>query len=123
MKRQHNVRVRKWRSGMSGAAWLIRYHDGSTSRLIEAPYPKGPMSAAVFLHEVGHHAIGLGRYKPRCLEEYHAWCWALQTMESFGITITDRVRKRMRESVRYAVAKAKRRGLKRLPAELLPFAE
>jgi hypothetical protein len=121
MLARYNVRVRKWRSSMSGCAWIVTYRDGTVSRLIEAPKPKGPMSAAVFLHEIGHHAIGFDVYKPRCLEEYHAWMWSLNAMESAGIAITDRVRKRMADSLAYAVAKAKRRGIKRIPPELAPF--
>ncbi len=119
----HGVRVRKWRTSMSGVAWEVTYRDGSVTRLIEAPRPKGPMSAAIFLHEIGHHAIGFHRYRPRCLEEYHAWAWALAEMERQGLNITDRVRARMHESLHYAVAKAARRGLKQLPSELLPYLE
>ncbi len=75
MKTLHGLRVNKWRSSTSGCAWEVQYADGTVSRLIESPYPRGPMSCAVFMHEVGHHAIGLHRYRPRCLEEYHAWRW------------------------------------------------
>ena len=81
------------------------------------------MSCAVFLHEVGHHAIGLGAYRPRCLEEYHAWRWSLETMLELGFNVTDAVRRRRDESLHYAIAKASRRGLKRLPVELVPFLE
>lgn len=122
MLERYGVRVRKWRSGMSGVAWYITYRDGSVARLIEAPRPKGPMSAAVFLHEIGHHAIGFNRYKPRCLEEYHAWRWAIEQMEANGVAITDSVRHRMHQSLHYAVAKAQRRGLRQLPPELAPYA-
>lgn len=121
MLSEYGVRVRKWRSSMSGVAWEVHYADGRTSRLIEAPKPRGPMSAAVFLHEIGHHAIGLGAYKPRCLEEYHAWAWSLAQMERLGLNVTDRVRQRMHDSLRYAVHKARRRGIKSLPAELAAF--
>jgi hypothetical protein len=121
MKQRYGLRVVRWRSSMSGVAWQVVYQDGTRANLIEAPYPRGPMSAAVFLHEVGHHAIGLQRYKPRCLEEFLAWEWSLKTMEEQGLNVTDRVRKRMDESLRYAVAKARRRGLKRLPAPLVPY--
>lgn len=121
MLKAHNVRVRKWRASMSGCAWSVIYADGSVSRLIEAPQPKGPMSAAVFLHEIGHHAIGLGAIRPRCLEEWAAWDWALREMERQGLNVTPRVHARVRESLRYAVAKARRRGLKRIPTELLPY--
>ena len=108
---------------MSGAAWQVHYRDGTVTRLIEAPRPKGPMSAAIFLHEIGHHAIGFGVYRPRCLEEYHAWAWALREMERRGVNVTPNVRHRMHESLAYAIEKARRRGLRRLPAELAPFAE
>lgn len=118
---RYGLRVRKWRSSMSGCAWEVHYKDGTVSRLIEAPRPRGPMSAAVFLHEVGHHAIGLGAYRPRCLEEYHAWAWSLRELEREGFRVTDRVRERMAHSLAYAVAKARRRGLNRLPPELVPY--
>lgn len=122
MLRTYGVRVRKWRTSMTGVAWIVYYKDGSEVRLIEAPRPKGPMSAAVFLHEIGHHAIGFHTYTPRCLEEYHAWAWSVATMERLGLNVTDRVRERMHDSLWYAVAKAKRRGIKVLPPELEPFA-
>ena len=121
MKQKYGIRVRRWRKSMSGVAWEVHYRDGSVSRLIESPYPRGPMSAAIFLHEIGHHAIGFRRYRPRCLEEYHAWKWAVEEMENQGILVTERVKKRMHDSLRYAVAKAMRRGLKRLPQELIPY--
>lgn len=123
MLAEHRVRVRRWRTSMTGVAWEVHYQDGQISRLIEAPRPRGPMSAAIFLHEIGHHAIGFTRYKPRCLEEYHAWAWAVRAMEEHGVTVTDAVRRRMHESLHYAVAKAARRGLRMLPQELLPFVE
>jgi len=80
------------------------------------------MSCAVFMHEVGHHAIGLHRYRPRCLEEYHAWKWGLEEMEARGFSVTERVLKRRDDALRYAVAKAVRRGLRRLPVELEAWA-
>lgn len=119
--REYGVRVRKWRTSMSGVAWEVHYRDGTVSRLIESPRPKGPMSAAVFCHEIGHHAIGFQTYRPRCLEEYHAWAWSLRTMAQYELNITQSVRDRMHDSLHYAVMKARRRGLKRLPIELEPF--
>ena len=118
---RYGIRVRKWRSNTSGVAWQVTYADGAVSRLIEAPRPRGPISMAVFLHEVGHHAIGLGAYKPRCLEEYHAWLFSLQQMHAYGLNITPKVHERVDYALRYAVAKARRRGIKALPIELAPF--
>lgn len=123
MLNEHKIRVRKWRTSMSGIAWYVTYQDGRVQRLIESPRPKGPMSIAVFLHEVGHHAIGFDVYKPRCLEEYHAWRWALEAMQRHDLNITGAVRDRMHRSLWYAVQKAKRRGIKSLPPELLPYLE
>jgi len=123
MKSTHEIRVRKWRKSSSGVAWTIRYvRSGKVVKLIEAPYPRGPMSCAIFLHEVGHHAIGLGVYRPRCLEEHQVWVWALHTMQAKGFNVTDAVRRRVDRSMRYAVAKAKRRGLRQLPPELHRYA-
>lgn len=122
MLEKYGVRVRKWRSSSSGIAWTLTYKDGRVTRLLESPKPKGPMSMAIFLHEIGHHAIGLGAYKPRCLEEYHAWMFSIRAMEEHGLNITDSVRTRMHKSLRYAVRKARRRGLRELPPELEPFA-
>ncbi|MFM9959141.1 MAG: hypothetical protein ACKVZJ_13845 [Phycisphaerales bacterium] len=117
----HGIRVRKWRTSMSGVAWSVRYRDGRVVKLIESPKPVGPMSAAVFCHEIGHHAIGFEVYKPRCLEEYHAWAWAIAEMQRRGLNVTDKVRERMRKSLEYAVAKSLRRGIKEIPEELLPY--
>jgi hypothetical protein len=118
---RHGVRVRRWRKHMSGIAWEVYYRDGRTVKLIEAPRPRGPMSAAVFLHEIGHHVIGFGTYKPRCLEEFHAWVFAVKQMDELGLNVTESVRRRMHNSLRYAVQKAHRRGLRKLPPELEPF--
>ncbi|MEL7472428.1 MAG: hypothetical protein AAGK04_03855, partial [Planctomycetota bacterium] len=123
MRRRYGVRVRKWRTSMSGVAWQVTYRDGTVSRLIESPRPKGPMSVAVFLHEIGHHAIGLGAYKPRCLEEYHAWRFSLDQMRAWKLNVTPAVEARMHESLHWAIDKAARRGLKRLPEELVPYVE
>jgi len=122
MKRTYRVRVRKWRRSTSGCAWVVRYHDGTESRLIEAPYPRGPVSCAIFLHEIGHHAIGWDTRRLRCVEEYEAWQWALNAMRDRGLNVTASVHRRMDESLRYAVEKARRRGLKRVPPELARYA-
>ncbi len=121
MKDRYGVRVRKWRGSSSGCAWIVRYDDGREARLIEAPYPRGPVSCAVFLHEIGHHAIGFETYKPRCLEEYHAWRWSLEAMRAHGLNVTAAVERRADQSIRWAIEKARRRGLRELPPELLPY--
>jgi len=121
MLERYQIRVRKWRKNMSGIAWYVTYADGRRQNLIESPRPKGPMSMAIFLHEIGHHAIGFNVYRPRCLEEFHAWRWALEAMREHELNITDSVRYRMHQSLHYAIGKATRRGIKALPEELTPY--
>ena len=117
----HRIRVRKWRTSMSGSAWQVRYRDGRVVRWVEAPMPKSPLSLAVFLHEVGHHIIGFEQYKQRCEEEFHAWRWALDEMGRLGIEKTEKVMARYQLSMQYAVGKAMRRGIKSLPESLKEF--
>jgi hypothetical protein len=121
MKARYQIRVRRWRRSMSGCAWRVYYHDGRTINWIESPYPKTPISLAIFLHEVGHHAIGFATYKRRCEEEYHAWLWAINTMRRLGVPIDERVHRRFEASMRYAVDKAVRRGLRDLPEPLMRY--
>ena len=121
MKAQHDIRVKKWRRSMSGCAWRVYHADGRVVNWIEAPVPRTPISLAVFLHEVGHHVIGFDRYKKRCEEEYHVWIWALEQMRSLGIEPDQRVHRRFKLSMEYAVDKAVRRGIKALPAPLTCF--
>ena len=122
MKRRYHVRVRRWRRNMSGCAWRVDYDDGRSVNWIEAPVPRTPISLAIFLHEVGHHAIGFERYRRRCEEEYHVWVWALDQMRALGVAPDDRVARRFELSMRYAVGKAVRRGMKELPEPLQQFA-
>ena len=122
MKRRYQVRVHRWRRSMSGCAWRVDYDTGQSIKWIECPLPRTPISLAIFLHEVGHHAIGFDRYKRRCEEEYHVWCWAIEMMEELGITPDAKVAKRFELSMRYAVSKALRRGMKILPPSLERFA-
>jgi hypothetical protein len=120
-KDRHAIRVRRWRRNMSGCAWRVYYRDGRVINWIESPYPKTPISLAIFLHEVGHHVIGFKRFKVRCEEEYHVWQWALAEMRRLGVEPDARVQRRFERSMQYAVGKALRRGIKRLPRPLLRF--
>src|SRR4051812_32629382 len=121
MKGRHEIRVRKWRRSMSGCAWRGYYHDGRGINWIEAPRPKTPLSLAIFLHEVGHHVIGFDRFKKRCEEEYHVWQWAIKQMRDLGVEPDAKVQRRFELSMRYAVGKALRRGIKKLPEPLKRF--
>ena len=121
MKRTHGLRIKRWRRNMSGCAWRVYHADGRVVNWVESPYPKTPISLAIFLHEVGHHVIGFDRYKRRCEEEYHAWEWAIAQMRALGVETDERVRRRVDLSMRYAVDKAVRRGIKHLPEPLHRF--
>jgi hypothetical protein len=122
MRSRYDVRVRRWRRNMTGCAWRVCYHDGRSINWIEAPRPRTPISLAIFLHEVGHHAIGFETYPLQCEEEFHAWQFALTEMRAAGIAPDARVKQRFDLSMRYAVDKAVRRGLTQLPANLQAFA-
>lgn len=121
MLRRHGLRVRRWRTTRSGIAVLLRHADGRMDRWIESCYPRGPVSLAIFLHEIAHHAIGLGRYRPRCLEEWHAWRWAVDEMRARGIAPNAAVERRMRAALMHAVDRGRRAGMRRIPALLRPF--
>jgi hypothetical protein len=99
---------------MTGIAWM-----GHPDRVIEAPHPKSPMSFAVLAHEVGHQV--LGKVRPRWREEQLAWLFALDAMEANQVPVTHQVLERYASSMRYALAKAQRRGLKSIPDDLVPF--
>ena len=121
MKRKYDLRVKKWRTTMSGCAWRVYHADGRTVNWIESPVPKTPISLAIFLHEVGHHVIGFEKYKKRCEEEYHVWIWAIDQMRKLGVEPDHRVWRRFDLSMQYAVDKAMRRGIKQLPQLLRRF--
>ena len=118
MTARHRVRVKRWRRNMSGCAWSVSHANGKRTNWIESPFPKTPISLAIFLHEVGDHAIGFETYKRRCEEEYHVWMWALKMMRTLGIEPDERVQRRFDLSMRYAVSKAARRGMKAFPEAL-----
>jgi hypothetical protein len=122
MTRRHRVKVKRWRSNMSGCAWSVRHSDGRRINWIEAPFPKTPISLAVFLHEIGHHAIGFDKYERGCEEEYHVWMWAVATMRKLGIEPDARVLRRVEMSMRYAVEKAARHGMTQFPLALQAYA-
>ncbi|MGD0462272.1 MAG: hypothetical protein ABSB74_07265 [Tepidisphaeraceae bacterium] len=120
-KRHYDVRIRRWRSNMSGKAWRVYCHDGRVINWIESPQPKTPLSLAIFLHEVGHHVIGFEKYRRRCEEEFHVWMWAVKEMRRRGIEPNEKVHRRVELSMRYAVRKAMRRGIKEIPATLMRY--
>lgn len=95
---------------MAGVAYRITQPDGNRRLYIESPRPKSPVSLAVFLHEVGHHAIGFDTYPDACREEFQAWQFALRHMRRLGVPITASVLRRVSLSMQYSVAKARRRG-------------
>lgn len=122
LKTRYKIRVRKWQTRMAGAAYELTYADGRIKRLIAAPHPRGPVSAAIFLHEVGHHAIGFRRYSQRCLEEYYVWQWAFREMSARGIPVDPRVMRHYRRSMYHYIQRERARGVHHFPPELHTFA-
>jgi len=118
VRKRYDIRVKRWRTSMSGKSWRVYYADGTAVNWIEAPRPKTALSLGIFLHEVGHHVIGFDKYKRRCEEEFHVWQWALAEMQRLGVAPDERVLRRVDLSMRYAVAKALRRGIRELPEGL-----
>jgi hypothetical protein len=122
MKTRYHVRVKRWRDDLSGSAWRAWYADGTQIAWIEAPLPADSLSLAVFLHEVGHHAVGFDRFRKRCEQEYHAWIWALDQMRQLGLEPDPQVRALFQRSIRFAVKKALARRIRALPLPLTQFA-
>jgi hypothetical protein len=120
LRAHYKISVRRWRRQMSGIAYELTYRDGTIKRLISAPRPRGPVSAAIFLHEVGHHAIGFKRYASRCLEEHYVWQWTFREMEKRGIPVTPGVMRHFRRSMYHYVKRCHRMG-EHVPAELGHF--
>lgn len=106
---------------MTGCAWRVWFSDGRSINWIEAPRPRTPLSLAIFLHEVGHHVIGFDTYKLRCEEELAAWRWAIEEMRRLGVEPDARTLDRFNRSMQYAMGKAMRRGIKRIPDQLQEF--
>ena len=121
LKHHYKISIRKWRAHMSGIAYELTHRDGRIKRLIAAPRPRSPVSAAIFLHEVGHHAIGFRRYASRCLEEHYVWQWTFREMEARGIRVTSRVMRHFRRSMYHYVKRSQQRH-EHVPAELTHFA-
>jgi hypothetical protein len=117
LKTRYKISIRKWRTHMSGVAYELTYADGRIKRLISAPKPRSPVSAAIFLHEVGHHAIGFRRYSPRCLEEYYVWQWTFREMAARGIVLDPRVQRHYRRSMYHYIKLARKHG-QHVPGEL-----
>lgn len=117
LRNRYKISIRKWRSDMAGVAYELTYRDGRIKRLIASPPPRSPVSAAIFLHEIGHHAIGFRRYAQRCLEEHYVWQWAFREMHARGIPVTRRVLRHYRRSMSHYITSAHARG-EHVPPEL-----
>ena len=117
----HGLRVRRWRDDHTGCAWRTTGMDGEPINWIESPYPTDPLTFAIFLHEVGHHAIGLDAHTLESEAEYWAWQWAFDQMRARGIRPDRNVCARYELALRYAVYEEIRRENRHLPAFLTAF--
>lgn len=121
MLAKYRLHVRCWRNSLSGLATLRQFRDGRLEHWIESPYPTTPLRMAIFLHEVGHHAIGLGVHRPRCVEELRAWEWSIGTMRALGLRTDGTVMQRFRRTMRYEVWRSMKRGMRRVPDDVASF--
>ena len=104
--RESGCTVRKYRSSNSGEAFTSSKDWG-----IEVPRPRGPMSFAVFAHEVGHQMLHRGNEsKPRWLEEIEATEYALAQFERFRLDGAEEAKKREARNLRHSAKKANRRA-------------
>jgi hypothetical protein len=110
LKARYKISIRKWHTRMAGVAYELQFQDGRIKRLIAAPRPRSPVSAAIFLHEVGHHAIGFHRYSLRCLEEFYVWQWTFREMTARQIPIDERVLRHYRRSMQHYTRLARQHG-------------
>jgi hypothetical protein len=102
--RESGCTVRGYRSRNTGRAFT-RADDWG----IEVPRPRGPVSFAVFAHEVGHQLLHRGNGKTgRWLEEVEAWEYALAQFDRFALPGVERARVDAAVSLRYAAAKSLR---------------
>jgi len=114
----HPVRVVRWRRNLSGVAWHVT-RNGKVETRIEAPRPRTPLSFAIFAHEIGHHLqrAEQASWPSRMEQEDDAWQRAFALMRAHGVPVTERVERRYVEAMRYALAKALRRGAARIPVQ------
>ncbi|MBI4308182.1 MAG: hypothetical protein HY684_05185 [Chloroflexi bacterium] len=119
----HPVRVVRWRKSLSGVAWHITKNGSLVETRIETPRPHTPLSFAIFAHELGHHLQRVERasWPSRMEQEYDAWQRAFALMRQHGVPITEKVERRYVQAMRYALAKALRRGAVRIPAYFVRF--
>lgn len=120
-KQRYNIRVWRWRRTLSGCAWRALYIREGVVNWIEAPYPQTPLGLAIFLHEVGHHAIGFDKYSLHCVDEFEAWRWALSRMAELNVRIDGTVLRRVNRSIGRAVSRSLTDGVRTLPERLRPY--
>lgn len=103
--RESGCTVRRYRERLGGVAFTDADDWG-----IEVPHPFGPVSFAIFAHEVAHQLLHRHSGKPRWLEEVEAWDYALDQFDRFDLPGRDQAERRACRSVSYAFRKALRRG-------------
>jgi hypothetical protein len=92
--------VRKWRTNNTGRAFTS---DPDWS--IEVPHPRGPVSFAVFAHEVGHQSLHRDSWRPRWLEELEAWEFAYAQFKQFDLPGVERSQREVAQRLRYLARK------------------
>jgi hypothetical protein len=112
--RESGCTIRSYRSRNTGVA-----HTDAADWGIEVPHPRGPVSFAVFAHEVGHQLLHRNSSRLRWLHEVEAWEYALAQFDRFDLPGVERARVDAALSLRYAAAKTLRRRPKPETAQAL----
>lgn len=103
------LQVTRWLSVLRGKAIKVSFRWGGGVRYrLHVPRSRGPLAAAIFLHEVGHCVVGFTG-EPRVMEELRAWLWAFDALKRLNLPIPEVVVKRYHASMRYEVRRAMRR--------------
>ena len=110
------IRVRLWRSSLTGCANVAKSE-------IEVPKPLTRKSLYIFLHEIGHVAIGHLGKKKRHVEEYEAEQFAHERMRELGFAVPRSQTERAKAYVARKIGQAYARGAKRIDPKARRFAE
>lgn len=98
--------VRRYREhGLTGIAYVSDDDWG-----IECPRPTTARRFATCAHEIGHQLLHRESSKPRWLEEWEAWDYALKQFARFDLPGVEDAIKDAAECLRYAAKKAERRA-------------
>ncbi len=103
--------------------WSRPHAHPKERKICKMPLPTGRKSLFSFLHEVGHivHPRGGIKKELRAVEEYYATCYAKEEIRKHGISVSKQQSRDYDRYIRRCLARALRRGLKKVPKEIARF--